>query len=49
VRALSRGQERTETETIRRALEVAADEVALARALDRLLRLHPAAIRPIDE
>jgi hypothetical protein len=40
---------RTETETIHRALELAADEVGLARALDRLLRLDPAAIRPIDE
>jgi len=39
---------RTETETIHRALELAADEVALARALERLLRLGPAAIRPVD-
>ena len=40
---------RTETETIHRALELAADEAAMARALERLLRLGPGAIEPIDE
>ena len=40
---------RTETETIHRALEMAADEVALARALDHLLQLGPDALSPIDE
>ena len=40
---------RTETETIHRALELAADEAAMARALERLLRLGPGAIEPVDE
>jgi hypothetical protein len=40
---------RTETETIHRALELAADEASMARALERLLRLGPGAIEPIDE
>ena len=40
---------RTETETIHRALDLAADEVALAKALGRLLRLGPGAIEPIDD
>ncbi len=40
---------RTETETIHRALELAADEVALARAVERLLRLDPRSIQPIDD
>ena len=39
---------RTETETIHRALELAADEAAMAQALERLLRLGPGAIEPID-
>jgi hypothetical protein len=40
---------RTETETIHRALELAADEVALAGALDRLLRVGPGSIRPLED
>jgi hypothetical protein len=39
---------KTETETIHRALDLAADEVALAKALERLVRLGPGAIEPID-
>jgi hypothetical protein len=40
---------RTETETIHRALELAADEMALARALEELIGLGPGAIEPLDE
>src|SRR4030095_9303563 len=40
---------RTETETIHRALDLAADEVALAKALGRLFRLDPGATEPIED
>lgn len=52
VRKLNRARKvlgtRTETETIHRALEMAADEAELARALKALLELGPGSIVEID-
>lgn len=52
VRKLNRAKKalgtRTETETIHRALELAADEAGYARALTALLQLEPGSIEEID-